>query len=82
MACGVMKILMMQEMRSFRGYMIMLNGCLINWKACLQHVVTLSTTEVEFTTTTESIQEDIWLEGLIVNLVTSRGGFVEGQVGT
>lgn len=32
MACEVMKILMMQEMRFFRGYMFMLNGCLINWK--------------------------------------------------
>lgn len=68
MACEVMKILMMQEMRFFRGYMFMLNGCLINWKVCLQHVVTLFTIEVEFTTDAESIKEAIWLEGLIAEL--------------
>ncbi|KAH9800560.1 hypothetical protein KPL71_000707 [Citrus sinensis] len=31
--------------RSLTGYMFFLDGCLVNWKASLQHVVALSTTE-------------------------------------
>ncbi|KAH9726310.1 hypothetical protein KPL70_008223 [Citrus sinensis] len=54
--------------RSLTGYLFMLNGCLINWKANLQHVVALSTTEVEFTTATEAAKEAIWLKGLITEL--------------
>ena len=46
----------------------MLNGCLINWQANLQHVVALSTTEAEFTTATEAGKEAIWLKGLITEL--------------
>lgn len=33
--------------RSLIGYMFLFNGFLINWKATLQHVVALSTTEAE-----------------------------------
>ncbi|KAH9716242.1 hypothetical protein KPL71_021390 [Citrus sinensis] len=54
--------------RSLTGYLFMLNGCLINWKANLQHVVALSTTEAEFTATTEAAKEAIWLKGLITEL--------------
>ena len=46
----------------------MLKGCLINWKANLQHVVALSTTEAEFTAATEAAKEAIWLKGLITEL--------------
>ena len=38
--------------RSLTGYMYMFNGCLIDCKASLQYVVTLSTTEAEYTATT------------------------------
>lgn len=39
--------------RSLTGYLFIVYGSLINWKATLQHVVALSTTEVEYTTVTE-----------------------------
>lgn len=42
--------------RSLTGYMFMLNGCLINWKATLQYVVALSTTEAEYTAATELLK--------------------------
>ncbi|KAH9782075.1 Integrase catalytic domain-containing protein [Citrus sinensis] len=39
--------------KSISGYLFMVNGCLISWKATLQHVVTLSSTEAEFVAATE-----------------------------
>ena len=35
------------RIRSLTGYMYILDGCLINWRASLQDVVALSTIEVE-----------------------------------
>lgn len=46
----------------------MYNGCLVNWKATLQHVVALSITEAEYTTTTEAVKEALWLQGLLSEL--------------
>jgi len=46
--------------RSLTGYVFTLSGCAINWKATLQSIVTLSTTE--------TVKEDIWLRGLVENL--------------
>ncbi|GJS82562.1 retrovirus-related pol polyprotein from transposon TNT 1-94 [Tanacetum coccineum] len=39
-----------------------------NWKATLQHVVALSTTEAEYMALTEAIKESIWLKGLLIKL--------------
>ncbi|KAH9685530.1 CCHC-type domain-containing protein [Citrus sinensis] len=47
--------------RSLTGYMFLFNDCLINWKATLQHVVDLSTTEAEYTAATEVVKEALWL---------------------
>ena len=42
--------------RSLTGYMFMLNGCLINWKTSVQHIVALSTTETEYNAATEAVK--------------------------
>ena len=54
--------------RSQIGYMFMLNGCLISWKASLQHVVALSITEAEYTVALAAVKEALWLKGLISEL--------------
>ncbi|KAH9803393.1 hypothetical protein KPL71_001741 [Citrus sinensis] len=51
--------------RSLTGYLFFLDGCLINWKASLQYVVALSTTEVKYIDATEAVRESLWLRGLI-----------------
>nr|GEX57920.1 retrovirus-related Pol polyprotein from transposon TNT 1-94 [Tanacetum cinerariifolium] len=54
--------------RSITGYVFMLHGCVVSWKATLQHVVALSTTKAEYMTLTEAIKESIWLKGLLIKL--------------
>ena len=54
--------------RSLTGYLFMLNGCAANWKATLQSVVALSTTEAEYTAATEAVKEALWLKGLVTEL--------------
>lgn len=53
---------------SLTGYILMLNGCAVNWKATLQSVVALSTTEAEYTAATEVVKETLWLKGLVTEL--------------
>ncbi|GKC50392.1 hypothetical protein Tco_1073137, partial [Tanacetum coccineum] len=43
-------------------------GCVVSWKATLQYVVALSTTEAEYMTLTEAVKEAIWLRGLLEEL--------------
>ena len=43
--------------RSLIGYMFFLDGCLVNWRASLQHVVAFSTIEAEYTAATEAVKE-------------------------
>lgn len=54
--------------RSQTGYVFTLCGGAINWKATLQGVVALSTTEAEYMAITESVKEAIWLQGLVSDL--------------
>lgn len=58
----------LDRIRSLTDYKFMFNGCLINWKACLQYAFALSITEAEFTVVTESVKKAIWLKGLLSEL--------------
>nr|GEV87898.1 retrovirus-related Pol polyprotein from transposon TNT 1-94 [Tanacetum cinerariifolium] len=48
------------------GYVFMVHGCVVSWKATMQHVVALSTTEAEYMALTEAVKESIWLKGLLI----------------
>lgn len=54
--------------RSLSGYVFTLYGNVVSWKASLQHVVALSTTEVEYIGITEAVKEALWLKGLVNEL--------------
>ncbi|GJR40446.1 retrotransposon protein, putative, ty1-copia subclass [Tanacetum coccineum] len=49
-------------------YRFLVQGCVVSWKATLQHVVALSTTEAEYMVLTEAAKEAIWLKGLLEEL--------------
>lgn len=50
----------------------MLNSCTVNWKATLQSVVALSTTEAKYTTATEAVKEALWLKELVTKLMLNK----------
>nr|GEW89913.1 retrovirus-related Pol polyprotein from transposon TNT 1-94 [Tanacetum cinerariifolium]GEW89916.1 retrovirus-related Pol polyprotein from transposon TNT 1-94 [Tanacetum cinerariifolium] len=54
--------------RFITGYAFLVQGCVVSWKATLQHVVALSTTEAEYMALTEAMKEAIWLRGLLEKL--------------
>lgn len=54
--------------RSITGYLFTLYGNLVSWKANLQSIVALSTTESEYIALTKAIKEVIWLKGLVNEL--------------
>nr|GEU98878.1 hypothetical protein [Tanacetum cinerariifolium] len=41
--------------KSITRYVFLIQGCVVRWKAMLQHVVVISTTEVEYMTHTEAV---------------------------
>nr|GEY98543.1 hypothetical protein [Tanacetum cinerariifolium] len=43
-------------------------GCVVSWKATLQHMVALLTTKAEYMALTEAVKEAIWLRGLLEEL--------------
>lgn len=47
--------------RSLASYLFIVDNYTISWKAALQSVVALSTTEAEHTVATEPFKETIWL---------------------
>ncbi|GJV95963.1 retrotransposon protein, putative, ty1-copia subclass [Tanacetum coccineum] len=54
--------------RSITGYAFLVQGCVVSWKATLQHVVALSTTEAKYMAFSEAVKEAIWLRGLLKEL--------------
>jgi len=54
--------------RSLSGYIFTLCNSVISWKATLQSIVALSTTEAEYILVTEGVKEAIWLRGLVNEL--------------
>jgi hypothetical protein len=54
--------------RSLTGYVFTVGSCAVSWKAVLQPVVALSTTEAEYMAIAEACKELIWLKGLYAEL--------------
>ena len=54
--------------KSLTGYVFIIYGGVVSWKANLQPVVALSTTEADYIAMTEAIKEAIWLKGIIKEL--------------
>ena len=53
---------------SLTGYMFMIYGGAVSWKANLQSIMALSTIEAEYIDMTKAIKEAIWLKGIIKEL--------------
>ncbi|KAM3286860.1 hypothetical protein P3S67_025659 [Capsicum chacoense] len=58
--------------RSMSGHIVTLCSDSISWKASLQSIAALSTTEVEYFAATEGVKEATWLRGLILELGVSQ----------
>nr|GMC75148.1 Retrovirus-related Pol polyprotein from transposon TNT 1-94 [Ipomoea batatas] len=54
---------------------------ILRWKATLQSIAALSTTEAEYIAATEGVKEATWLWGLLWNLVFHRDGKQEAFAG-
>ena len=59
----------LDKCRSTTGYIFKLWNSSISWKSSLQHVVALSTTEVEYIAVADAIKEAMWLKGLVGELL-------------
>ncbi|CAM8974914.1 unnamed protein product [Rhodiola kirilowii] len=54
--------------KSQTGLVFTVFGTAVSWKANLQKVVALSTTEAEFMAITEAVKEALWMKGLLTEL--------------
>ena len=63
----------LDKRRSITGYVYTLCGGAVSWKASLQSVVALSTTEAEYIALSEAVKEAIWLKGLVAELGLEQG---------
>ncbi|CAD6231032.1 unnamed protein product [Miscanthus lutarioriparius] len=52
----------LDKRRSLTGYVFTIDGCAVSWKATLQPVVALSTTETEYMAIAEAYKESVWLK--------------------
>ena len=58
----------LDKRRSLTGYVFTVGSCAVSWRATLQSVVALSTTEAEYMAVSEACKELIWLKGLYAEL--------------
>jgi hypothetical protein len=58
----------LDKRRSLAGYVFTVGSCAMSWKAVLQPVVALSTTEAEYMAIAEACKELIWLKGFYAEL--------------
>ncbi|KAL3640704.1 hypothetical protein CASFOL_015672 [Castilleja foliolosa] len=58
-----------ESRKSTTGYVFTCLGGAISWKARLQKVVALSSTEAEFIAATEAVKEAMWFKGVIKELL-------------
>ena len=58
----------LDKRRSLTGYVFTIGGCAVRWRATLQPVVALSTTEAEYMAIAEACKESVWLKGLFAEL--------------
>lgn len=54
--------------KSLTCYVFLLFGTAISWKASLQSVVALSTTDTEYIAISEVVKEALWLKGMTTEL--------------
>ncbi|CAD6249656.1 unnamed protein product [Miscanthus lutarioriparius] len=53
----------LDKRRSLTGYVFTIGGYAVSWRATLQPVVALSTTEAEYMAVAEACKESVWLKG-------------------
>src|SRR4051812_3675682 len=58
----------MDSRKSISGYVFTMFGTTISWKATLQKVVALSTSEAEYISLPKAVKEALWLEGFAKEL--------------
>jgi hypothetical protein len=58
----------LDKRRSISGYVFSLRGSTMSWRASLQSITALSTTEAEYVSTTEGVKGAIWMQDLISEL--------------
>nr|GEW81965.1 retrovirus-related Pol polyprotein from transposon TNT 1-94 [Tanacetum cinerariifolium] len=68
--------------RSITGYAFLVQGCVVSWKATLQHVMALSTTEAEYMALMKAVKKAIWLRGLLKEEVLKAKTVKVLKVGT
>ncbi|XP_041003982.1 secreted RxLR effector protein 161-like [Juglans microcarpa x Juglans regia] len=58
----------LDKRRSLTGYVFILRGSAISWKATMQSTIVLSITEAKYMVVAKAMKEVIWLKGLISDL--------------
>lgn len=62
----------LDKRRSISGYVFSLCSSAMSWRALLQSVTALSTTEAKYVSATKRVKEAIWMQGLISELCVTQ----------